>query len=89
MRINIIYKNYHNFTLGLAATHEREDGENIFANPFKRFDDMHFIKRCRDVKYVEFNNHIWKRLTQEEKEWIVEWCDIKLNEYYMRKDFTS
>lgn len=60
---------------------------NIFANPFKRFEDMKFMMRCRDLEYVEFNHHIWKRLSGDEKMWIVEWCDRKLEEYYGREYF--
>lgn len=64
---------------------EKEVERNIFANPFKRFEDMRFMKRSMDVEYVEFNRYVWNRLGQEEKEWIVEWCDWKLEEYYSRK----
>lgn len=63
---------------------EKEVEHNIFANPFKRFEDMRFMKRSMDVEYVEFNRYVWNRLAQEEKEWIVEWCDGKLEEYFSR-----
>jgi len=64
----------------------RKDVErNIFSNPFKRFEDMRFMSRCRDIEYVEFNRYVWKRLTQEEKDWIGGWCDEKLEEYYRRR----
>ena len=34
----------------------RKDVErDIFANPFKRFEDMRFMKRCRKIENVEFN----------------------------------
>lgn len=61
--------------------------KNIFANPFKRFEDMRFMNRCKDIEYVEFNHNIWKRLNEDEKAWIVEWCDKKLEEYYTRDYF--
>lgn len=61
----------------------RKDVErNIFANPFKRFEDMRFMSRCREIEYVEFNRHVFKRLSQEEMEWIVGHCNEKLEEYY-------
>jgi len=64
----------------------RKDVErNIFSNPFKRFEDMRFMSRCRDIEYVELNRHIWKRMTQEEKDWIVGRCDEKLEEYYRKR----
>ncbi|MEL1135563.1 DEAD/DEAH box helicase family protein [Desulfitobacterium sp. THU1] len=58
---------------------------NIFRNPFKRFEDMRFMKRSRDIEYVEFNRHVLKKLTAEEIEWIVEHCERKLDEYYEDK----
>ncbi|EGW41761.1 DEAD/DEAH box helicase family protein [Desulfosporosinus sp. OT] len=64
----------------------RKDVErNIFSNPFKRFEDMRFMSRCRDIEYVEFNRHVWKRMAQEEKDWIVERCDERLEEYYRKR----
>lgn len=57
---------------------------NIFRNPFKRFEDMRFMNRCREIEYVEFNRHIFKKLSMEEKEWIISHCDEKLEEYYKR-----
>jgi len=57
---------------------------NIFANPFKRFEDMRFMKRSTEIEYIEFNKHIFKKLTQTEIEWIISHCDEKLEEYYGR-----
>ena len=64
---------------------EKDVERNIFANPFKRFEDMRFISRCRDIEYVEFNRHVWKRLTGDEKAWIVGRCDERLEEYYGKR----
>jgi len=36
---------------------------NIFMNPFKRFEDMRIMSRCRDIEYVEFNRNVWKKMT--------------------------
>ena len=60
----------------------KEVERNIFANPFKRFEDMNFIKRSRDIEYIEINRHIMKRLTDKDIKWIVEHCDKKLDKYY-------
>lgn len=57
---------------------------NIFSNPFKRFEDMRFMKKSKDIEYVEFNQHVWKKLSVEEKHWIVEICEKKLEEYYKK-----
>lgn len=64
---------------------EKDVERNIFMNPFKRFEDMRFMSRCRDIEYVEFNWHIWKRLANEEKAWIVGRCDERLEEYYKNR----
>ena len=60
----------------------KEVERNIFANPFKRFEDMNIMKRSKDIEYIEINRHIIKKLTDEEIQWIVEHCDKKLEEYY-------
>lgn len=65
----------------------KEVERNIFTNPFRRFEDMNFMKRSRDIEYVEINRHIMKKLTNEEIKWIVKHCDKKLEEYYGRKGF--
>lgn len=62
----------------------KEAERNIFANPFKRFEDMRFMKRCREIEFVEFNKYVFKKLTQEELAWIKMHCDEKLQEYYGR-----
>lgn len=60
----------------------KEVERNIFANPFKRFEDMNFMKRSKNIEYIEINRHIMKKLSSSEIEWIVEHCDRKLKEYY-------
>jgi superfamily II DNA or RNA helicase len=62
----------------------KEVERNIFTNPFKRFEDMRFMRRCREIEYVEFNRHVFRKLTKEDIEWIKEHCDKKLEEYYTR-----
>ena len=64
---------------------EKDVERNVFANPFKRFEDMRFMSRCRDIEYVEFNRYVWKRLTAAEKAWIVGRCDERLEEYYGKR----
>lgn len=66
----------------------RKDVErNIFANPFKRFEDMRFMKRCREIEYVEFNRHILKKLSKNEIAWIIDHCNSKLEDYYATRKF--
>ena len=59
----------------------------LFANPFKGFEDMNFIKRSKNIEYVEFNRHIFKKLTEGEIKWIISRCDEGLLEYYNRDIF--
>lgn len=64
----------------------RKDVErNILMNPFKRFEDMRFMKRSREIEYVEFNRHIFKKLTLMDIAWIKSHCDKKLEEYYKNR----
>ena len=63
----------------------RKDAErNIFANPFKRFEDMRFMKRSREIEFVEFSKYVFKKLTKDDIAWIKMHCDKKLEEYYGR-----
>ena len=64
----------------------REVEGNIFKNPFRRFEDMRFMKRSREIEYVEFNRYVFRKLTKEEIGWILEHCERKLGEYYERAE---
>ena len=58
--------------------------KNILSNPFKRFEDMRFLMRCKDVETVEVNPIIFRKLTREDWLHIVDGCDRSLEKYYMR-----
>ena len=58
--------------------------KNILSNPFKRFEDMRFLMRCKDVETVEVNPIIFCKLTREDWLHIVDVCDKSLEKYYMR-----
>lgn len=58
--------------------------KNILSNPFKRFEDMRFLMRCKDVETVEVNPIIFRMLTREDWLHIVDVCDKSLEKYYMR-----
>lgn len=63
----------------------RKDVEkNIFSNPFKRFEDMRFLMRCKDVETIEVNPIIFRKLTREDWLHIVDVCDKSLEKYYLR-----
>lgn len=63
----------------------RKDVEkNILSNPFKCFEDMRFLMRCKDVETVEVNPIIFRKLTRKDWLHIVDVCDKSLEKYYMR-----
>ena len=63
----------------------RKDVEkNILSNPFKRFEDMRFLMRCKDVETIEVNPIIFRKLTREDWLHIVDICDKRLEKYYLR-----
>lgn len=63
---------------------EKDVERNIFSNPFKRFADMRFLKRCKDINYIEINPIVFKKLTAEDVKHILAVCDEKLAGYYNR-----
>lgn len=58
--------------------------KNILSNPFKCFEDMRFLMRCKDVETVEVNPIIFRKLTRKDWLHIVDVCDKSLEKYYMR-----
>lgn len=67
------------------GSYTKKDVEkNILSNPFKRFEDMRFLMRCKDVETVEVNPIIFCKLTREDWLHIVDVCDKSLEKYYMR-----
>jgi hypothetical protein len=42
------------------------------------------MKRSREIEFVEFNRHVFKKLTNKDIAWIKKHCDDKLEEYYGR-----
>ena len=63
----------------------RKDVEkNILSNPFKHFEDMRFLMRCKDVETIEVNPIIFRKLTREDWLHIVNVCDKSLEKYYLR-----
>ncbi len=63
---------------------DKDVEKNIFANPFKRFADMRFLQRCREVTMIRINPVIFRKLKAEDIEHICDVCDEKLEEYYRR-----
>lgn len=58
--------------------------KNILSNSFKRFEDMRFLMRCKDVETVEVNPIIFRKLTRKDWLHIVDVCDKSLEKYYLR-----
>ncbi len=57
---------------------------NILSNPFKRFEDMRFLQRCKDIERIEVNPVIFHRLQREDWLHIIDVCDKSLTHYYER-----
>ncbi len=55
---------------------------NILSNPFKRFEDMNFMKKSKDIEYIEISRYIRKKFSKEDIDWIIEHSDKKLKEYF-------
>ncbi|WP_312832412.1 DEAD/DEAH box helicase [Sedimentibacter saalensis] len=60
----------------------KEVMQNILRNPFKRFEEMGFMKRSKDLEYVEFNKNIWNKLTDSDIKYIINVCNNSLSKYY-------
>lgn len=60
----------------------KEVERNILSNPFKRFEDMNFMKKSRDVEYVELSRYIIRKIDKDEIDWIIKHSDEKLKEYF-------
>ena len=62
----------------------REAERNILANPFKRFEDMNMMRHTKTLGIVQVDASVWKKLSGEEKQHILQVCDEKLEQYYAR-----
>lgn len=58
--------------------------KNILSNPFKRFEDIRFLMRCKDVETVEVNPIIFRKRTREDWLHIMDVCDKSFEKYYLR-----
>ncbi len=43
---------------------------------------MNFIKKNKDLEFIEVNRHIMKKLSKDEIKWIMDHSDKKLDEYF-------
>lgn len=60
----------------------KEVERNILSNPFKRFEDMNFMKKSKDIEYIEISRYIMRKLNKKEISWIIEHSNEKLKEYF-------
>jgi len=56
----------------------------ILSMPFRRFEDMRFMKHSKQYGFIELDDSILKKLVDTEFAWIEDWCEEKLKEYYSR-----
>lgn len=57
----------------------------LLQSPFKRFEDMQAIRHAKTLGFLQFDEHIWNRLSDDEKRQIECICDEKLEQYYKRR----
>ena len=58
--------------------------KNILSNPFKRFADMRFLVRDKDINFIQVNPIIFKKLSRDDWARIIRVCDSSLERYYER-----
>lgn len=63
---------------------DKDAQRNILSNPFKRFEDMQMLRHTKTLGIVEVEPTVWKNLSNEDKEEMLQICDEKLESYYMR-----
>lgn len=63
---------------------DKDAQRNILSNPFKRFEDMQMLRHTKTLGIVEVEPTVWKNLSNEDKEEMMQICDEKLESYYMR-----
>ncbi len=63
---------------------DKDVEKNILSNPFKRFADMRFFQRSKDIGVLEINPNVFKKLTAEDWKSIIDICDKSLEKYYSR-----
>ncbi|MBR6670995.1 MAG: DEAD/DEAH box helicase [Ruminococcus sp.] len=56
----------------------------ILRHPFKTFEDRQMLRHSKTIGIIEIESTVWKNLSNEEKEHIINVCDVKLEEYYKR-----
>lgn len=63
---------------------DKDCQRNILSNPFKRFEDMNMMYHTKTLGVIEIDPSVWKKLSQAEKDKIVDICDRKLEGYFGR-----
>lgn len=56
--------------------------QSILSNPFEKFERKRFVYYSKDLSMVSFNPVLWKRLTEEKKNWVREKETQFLEAYY-------
>lgn len=55
---------------------------SLLKNPFEKFERKRFMNYCRDLSEIAFNNHLWKRLEEEDFEKIRKQTEEDVIKYY-------
>lgn len=63
---------------------DKDVERNILSNPFKRFEYMNMMRHTKTLGMVEVDSTVWKRLSADDKTYIIKICNDKLEKYYQR-----
>ena len=61
---------------------DKEAESNILNNPFKRFENMNMLRHTKTLGIIEMDSTVWKKLTEEDKEKILNISESNLDKYY-------
>ena len=70
------------FTKGGYTQHDVE--RLILSMPFKRFEDMHVMRHSKQLGILQFYKALFKQLTDEDYDRILESCDKAIERYFAR-----
>jgi len=53
--------------------------------PFEKFERKSFVEHRKDLNKVGFSHNIWKKLSDEDKQLILNTCNEQIKDYYSRR----
>jgi hypothetical protein len=53
--------------------------------PFEKFERKYFVEHKKELNKVAFSPNIWRKLSEAEKEHLINICDKQIRDYYERR----